>query len=77
MDVAKKKHEMLGKNSIARFALVGILLLGAIMATHFFGSEEENKLADAKQDGDTPKVSVPQMDTAIPAKTETATFSLG
>ena len=64
---------MSNKINIARFALPGLLIIGAMIASLFLGCGKENELAG----GDDLKVSIPQIDKVIPAKIETATFALG
>ena len=68
---------MAGLKRAARPAVVGAVLVAAILAGSFLSCLSEGTMVDLPEDGVIPGDSIPPIDASAPAQTETATFALG
>ena len=59
------------------WALLGVLVVAAIIASIVLSPDEEKEVTSMPDDGATLDVSIPPIDAAAPMVTETATFALG
>ena len=58
-------------------AVLGLLILGAILSLGLTGCKKEDKGVKPTNNGQVAEVTIPAIDAAVPMRTESATFALG
>ena len=64
-------------NKVIKAALLGAVIVGAVLSVRFIVPAGEEKAMDKKDDGLVASTAIPPMDISSPERTETATFALG
>ena len=58
-------------------SVLSTLILGIVFSLSLVGCKEEDKRMDSVNDELIPSTVIPEIDTRVPDRTETATFALG
>jgi hypothetical protein len=60
-----------------RVVVIGACFMGLVLGAILLGSKKEGEAMAVAKPSPVPNVTIPPVDTSVPARTETATFALG